>query len=476
MNVVTGSLRWRLLLIYLFLGTVIFCSAGVFVYSQVQTRLIGNRLAQTREIIYWSLTHTEPLESLKVDDINQAAAQLSVTPAPDFSFFLLATNGEFIRPLGQGNPQFMKAPMLPGEIFRIADTGETIQFISRAAGERFRTLTSIWPVFDASGALKGAIQSETLLDEADAALSTLKWTMLLGFLILLVAASSLWTILTKTVLRPLEDVARISRAISLGSLEHRVPLPRLRDEAYYTALAFNQMLDGLQSYIAREKETQLRTRQFFADASHELRSPLTVLKGYVDVLQRGAKNDPEALTNALEAMHTTIDKITRLTNDMLKLSRLDAGRELNAEMVDLNVICQSGIESAEVLTVGRQLDFKPGPRATIKGDTQLLEQVLWNLLGNSIHHTSLNGKITVSTDCREGYVHLTVQDDGEGIPAEHLARIFDRFYRVDPTRPGGSGLGLSIVKAIVEAHGGEIKVQSTPGYGATFTITFPLAL
>lgn len=442
----------------------------------MQSRLIANRLAQTREIISWALTSAEPLGSLRVNDINHVTESLSVTPTPDFSFFLLDIDGKLVRPLGQGKPRFMKIPLSLTDLSHIAATGEAVKFISKATGDKYRTLSSIWPVFDDSGSLIGVVQSEVRLDEADIALSRLTGALILGFSLLFVASTGLWFFLTRAVLRPLEDVARVSGAINAGNLEHRIPVPRMRDEAYLTAVAFNQMLDSLQAYISREKETKLKTQQFLANASHELRTPLTVLRGYVDVLRRGVKDDPKALQNALEVMHTTLEKMTRLTNDLLSLSQLDLGRELNIEVVELNSLCRSTIETAQVIAKGRQLEFQPGPTANIRGDTDLLERVLWNLLDNSVRHTTPNGKIVVSVSCQGQHAHVTVQDDGEGIHAEHLPRIFDRFYRVDPTHPGGSGLGLAIVKAIVEAHQGEITVQSTPGYGTTFTIIFPLAV
>lgn len=476
MKALTGSLRWRLYLVYLLLAVAIFSIAGILVYTQVENRLIFNRLAQTRELVYWALNNTESLGSLRVNDINQVVESLSVTPSPDFSFFLLDVDGELVRFLGQGKPRFIKIPLSPTEFSHIVAVGETAGFVTLATGDQYRTLISIWPILETDGSFQGAIQIEVRLDEADIALSKLRWTLMLGFSLLLVAASGLWLFLTRAVLRPLEDVARVSAAINAGSLEHRVPVPRIRDETYYTAVAFNQMLDSLQAHVSREKEVKSKMQRFLADASHELRTPLTVLRGYVDVLRRGVKDDPKALQNALEAMNTTLGKMTRLTNDLLSLSQLDLGRDLNIEVVELNSLCRSTIETARVIAKGRQLEFQPGPAANIRGDTHLLEQVLWNLLDNSVRHTTPNGKIVVGVSCRDRHAYITFQDDGEGISAEHLPRIFGRFYRVDPTRPGGSGLGLAIVKAIVEAHQGEITVQSTPGYGTTFTISLPLAV
>ena len=476
MKALPGSLRWRLYLSHVLLLVVILGIAGALVYSQVQNRLINNRLAQIRETVSWALASAEPLGSIEVHDINQVIDSLSESPTPDFSFFLLDSNGELVRPLGQGKPRFIEIPVSLADLSYTTAANQTIEHISKATGDQYRTLISIWPVFDSSGSLLGAVQSEVRLDEADIAVSQLVDGLVLGFSLIFVAASGLWFFLTKAVLGPLEDLARVSGTVSASSLESRVPVPRIRDEAYRTAVAFNHMLDSLQAYISREKETKLKTQQFLADASHELRTPLTVLRGYLDVLRRGAKDDPKALQNSLETMHTTVDKMIRLTNDLLDLSRLDLGRELNIEVVELNSLCRSTIEAAYVMAKGRQLDFWPGPTAEIRGDARLLEQVLWNLLDNAIRHTAPKGKIVVGISRQDRHAYMTVQDDGEGISPEHLPRIFDRFYRVDPTRPGGAGLGLAIVKAIIEAHNGEIALQSTPGSGTTVTIVFPLSI
>jgi len=476
MKALTGSLRWRLYLLFVLLLVAILGIAGVLVYSQVQDRLIGNRLAQIRETVSWALTSAEPLGSIEVHDINQVIESLSESPSPDFSFFLLDSNGELVGPLGQGKPRFIKIPVSPADLSYATAANQTIEHISKVSGDQYRTLTSIWPVFDSNGSLLGAVQSEVRLDEADITLSQLVNAFILGFSLIFVAASGLWFFLTKAVLRPLEDLAQVSGAVSGSNLESRVPLPRIRDEAYKTAVAFNSMLDSLQAYISRERETKLKTQRFLTDASHELRTPLTVLRGYLDVLRRGVKDDPKALENALETMHTTVDKMIRLTNDLLDLSRLDLGRELNIEVVELNSLCQSTVEAAHVMVKGRQLDFRPGPTAEIRGDTQLLEQVFWNLLDNAIRHTATNGKIVVGVNRQGQHAYITVRDDGEGISPEHLPRIFDRFYRADPTRPGGAGLGLAIVKTIIEAHNGEVTLQSTPGSGTTVTIVFPLSI
>jgi signal transduction histidine kinase len=472
---ITGSIRWRLFIVYFSLTLIILFSAGTLVYFQVQNSMINNRWSQTDELVSWALTHTEPQNSLRVDDINQIAMKLSITPGPDFSFFLLDTNGELVQPLGQGNPKYEKVTFSADQLSRAAQLNQSIKLINKPAGYPFRILTIIWPVYNSSGSFIGVIQSEIRLDEADEALFTMKWMLISGFVVLLLITSGLWFIMTRMVIRPMVNMARISRIVSEGDFNHRITLPRAKDEAYYTISAFNKMLDSVQASISREKEIQVKTRQFLADASHELRSPVTVVKGFVDVLQRGAKNDPKELQHALEIMSISLNKITRLISDMLKLSQLEAVTELNLVEVDLNALCQSIVETAQIIAEDKQLELSKGPPVIIRGDERLLEQALWNLLENSIRYTASGGKIIIRVNGSEGKAVITVQDNGEGIPAEHLSRLFERFYRVDKVNPASTGLGLAITRAIVVTHGGKIAVESAPGCGTTFTLVFPLA-
>jgi two-component system, OmpR family, sensor kinase len=474
-KVLTGSMRWRLFFLYLLLTLIILFSAGSLVYFQVQNHMINNRLSQTDELVSWALTHSEPQDSLRADDINQVAMKLAVTPGPDFSFFLLDINGLLIQPLGQGNPKFEKVSFTSAELSHLAKANESVKIINKPEGYDYRIMTIIWPVYNSSGTFIGAIQSEIRLDEADEALSKLRWLLILGFVFLLFATSGLWLIMTRVVIRPLVDMANFSKIVSEGDFNHRATPPKSKDEAFYTILAFNKMLDNIQASISREKEIQLKTRQFLADASHELRSPLTVLKGFVDVLKRGAKDDPKVLQHSLEMMSISLGKMTHLINDMLKLSQLEAETELNMTVVDLNTICLSTVEAARIIGEDRQVEFVSGPQANISGDARLLEQALWNLLENSIRHTASKGKIIVEIRRNGGQAIIKVQDNGEGIAAEHLPKLFERFYRVDKANPVSTGLGLAITRAIIVKHGGKITVQSTTGLGTTFTLSFPLA-
>jgi two-component system OmpR family sensor kinase len=332
----------------------------------------------------------------------------------------------------------------------------------------------IFPVHDSAGSLKGVIQTEARLDEADSALSRLRLILLSGLGGSFLVACVLWFVFMKAVLHPLEEMARISRAVAEGDFSQRLTTSRRKDELQETAQTFNQMLNSVETHIANEKENQERMKRFFADVAHEFRSPLTVLTGYTDVLLRGSKDDQSALESSLEAMRSTLKRLTRLTNDLLTLSRLGAGIGLSTEDVDVNSLCQEVCEIARAVAESTEITFQPGPPVTTRGDTELLRRVLWNLLDNAIRHSPPNGRIAITVDGEQGQCSITVQDYGEGIPPEHLPHVFDRFYRVRQSHPGGTGLGLAIAKAIVEAHRGQIAIESVVGSGTTVTIVLPI--
>jgi len=474
LNRLFGSLRWRLFSIYVLLVLVILVSAGLLVYSQIENHMINNRFKQTDELVSWALTHSEPQGSLETDELEQVAEKLSYTPGPDFSFFLLDADGELIRSLGQGNPPYIKLISSPRDLLETDNDTQPATVINRLEGSPNRILTIVWPVRNSSGSGIGFIQGEVRLDEADRALADMRVTLIGGFTLLLLVSSGLLLVMTGAVVSPLVNMAAVSRSVSAGKYDQRIAIPRTRDESYYSITAFNKMLDSIQQNLIREKEIQLNTRQFLADASHELRSPITVIKGFVDVLQRGAKNDPRELSRALEMINLSLGKTTRLINDMLKLSQLDSIDSLNMVKLDLNSVCFSIVSEARIVSEEKSIEFIKGPEVIITGDQHSLEQALWNLLDNSIKCTGPGGEIVVAVDRKDSKAILTVKDNGEGIAAEHLPKIFERFYRVNKNS-SGTGLGLSIVKTIVLKHGGSIFVESEPGSGTIFTLTFPLA-
>jgi two-component system OmpR family sensor kinase len=217
-------------------------------------------------------------------------------------------------------------------------------------------------------------------------------------------------------------------------------------------------------------------RRFVADASHELRTPLTTIRGFAELYRQGAMTDTETLMSRIEG---EASRMGLLVEDLLMLARLDAQRPLETRPVDLLSVASDAVHGARAVAPDRSiaLDILPGPGTPeVIGDEARLRQVLGNLLANAVKHTPATADVTVRLSTTEHSVVLEVADTGPGLSEQDAARVFERFYRTDASRTresGGSGLGLSIVAALVVAHRGSVTVDSRPGEGATFRVELP---
>jgi signal transduction histidine kinase len=278
-------------------------------------------------------------------------------------------------------------------------------------------------------------------------------------------------------LRSLENAAR---KVGGGDLTARAREDG-GDEVAAVAQTFNQMTHDLQQRAAQLQAADRTRRLLLADVSHELMTPLTAMRGYLETLSLHAQSlTPETRERYLAIIRDETARVEHIVGDLLDLSRLEGGGEtFDAQDVPLEdlfgrVAARHGRAAEEK---GVEIATSIGPGAEIvSGDPLRLEQALQNLAANALRHTPKGGRVELKAAIDNGAVVLTVSDTGSGIATEHLPYVFDRFYKVDPSRAGqaaGSGLGLSIVKAIVERHGGTVTASSRPGGGTTFTVKFP---
>jgi two-component system OmpR family sensor kinase len=297
----------------------------------------------------------------------------------------------------------------------------------------------------------------------------------------------------RTSLRPLEEVETAAAEIAAGDLSRRVPESDPRTEVGRLSGAFNGMVDQIEAaFRAREASesaavaSEDRMRRFVADASHELRTPLTSIRGFAELYRQGAVREPAELDRMMRRVEDEAARMGLLVEDLLLLARLDQARPLRAEPVDLLDVVTDAAHDARVLAPDRQvdLDVRGDQAPVVLGDDARLRQVVTNLVTNALTHTPAGTPVavtleTVAGDDPEGpgRVRVGVHDQGPGLTAEERDRVFERFYRADPSRTraaGGSGLGLSIVAALVAAHGGRVTVESEPGRGSTFFVDLPL--
>lgn len=282
-------------------------------------------------------------------------------------------------------------------------------------------------------------------------------------------------LLVNQALSPVDRITNTAELIAQGDLTERVPTPAKMDEIGRLAATFNHMISRLQAAFERQK-------QFTSDASHELRTPLAVMRGDIEITLR-RERPPEEYQRVLTSNLEEIIRLTRLIEDLLMLARADSGRvELRCEPVDLNQLCQQMAEYITPLAMQREQTLtydSPGQTITINADLQRIKQMLLNLLDNAIKYTDLGGKITLSLQANDKQAVITLTDTGRGIPTEDLPHIFERFFRrsakTSDRSASGFGLGLSIVKWIVDSHIGKIEATSAAGQGTIFVVKFPLA-
>ena len=288
-------------------------------------------------------------------------------------------------------------------------------------------------------------------------------------------AAGAWLII-KHDLRPLEDMAVTADAIAAGDLSLRVEPAEPRTEVGRLGLSLNTMLSRIEVAFAERAATEDKLRRFLADASHELRTPLTSIRGYSEMFER-AKDDPEDLELAMRRIEEESRRMGVMVEELLVLARLGEGREPERLPVDLACVVADAVSDARAAAPDRDIELESVETADVLGDDHQLRQVVANLIGNALRHTPGEARVRVRLDAGEGHATLAVTDDGPGLAPDDAARVFEPFYRADESRAretGGAGLGLAIVAAIVEAHGGDVRLDTAPGAGAAFTVTLPL--
>lgn len=329
-----------------------------------------------------------------------------------------------------------------------------------------------------------AVLAAPLTGVDDAIAVLVRNLVIVGGLVLAAMIAAGWVLIRRE-LRPLEGIAATATRISAGELSERVAVTDPRTEVGRVGAAFNGMLDQIQAAFERQRaaleakeRSEQRLRQFVADASHELRTPLTTVRGYADLYRAGGLDDPAELDRAMHRIDSESRRMAVLTQDLLLLARLDQGRPLRHEPVDLTRIVSEAAADFRAMEPGRATRVEVGAGITVVGDEDRLRQVIANLLANVRVHTPPTVPVEISLAADATTAIMRVVDHGPGIDPDHAEMIFDRFYRADPARSrdkGGSGLGLAIAGSVLAEQGGAIWYAPTDGGGATFTVTLPIA-
>ena len=457
-------IRARLTIWYVALLGVILTAIGAFVVIRLHADLIGGvdqgldaRVAQ----ISLGFQGGGEGEFQDVSDASLVGLHQSESAAQ-----LLGTDGTVLESTGDPIAQ---RPLLSAEDLARVAGGERVResLVTGADGESFRILALRLPPREGGDVIVVA----TSLDEVDASVHRLLVLLLIAGPAALAAAGAGGWFLARTALAPVASMTREASEIGMARLDERIEVPRTTDELSRLATTLNAMLDRLQRGVDEK-------RRFVADASHDLRTPLAVMRSELDVSLRSPDLTPGA-QEALSSAREEVERMTRIVDNLLILARIDeGGLELLREPVDLRALVDGVADSMSSLAAERGLDVEvEGEAGEVSVDGMRVEQVVTNLLSNAVRYADAGSGVGVSVWRTPTEAGVTVRDHGPGVPKELLPKIFERFVKADAPRSdsgGGSGLGLAICREIVEAHGGRVWVDSTLGNGSEFSFAIPV--
>jgi heavy metal sensor kinase len=453
------SIRGRLFVWFLGCTSVLLISGGIYLYYEVKEIVLSSvdRTLHSKEQLITGLLHEEH---------GEVEFELSEIILGEYS---IPRSGHYYKVMMDGGI-LAASPSLVDDYFDLASgtlesydslRNENIYTSTGPDKEPIRTLRHRFKSFNRSFDIFVAES----ISESVGIMDTFR-----KFLILLIPVSigavclvGLW--ITNHSLNPVEEFSATIKTITHKNLNERIHAET--EELAGLADSFNQMLTQLQKSFEAD-------RRLISDASHELKTPVSVIKAHCDVLLRKDRT-PEEYKEALETIKTVSENMGRLIKDLLSLARLDSGvlTPVNFKDISLNECIQKAVDLAGPLAGKRSVTIKTGLAGGIRvqGDEARLTETFLNLVENAVNYNRENGIVEISAVIKDGKVHVSVSDTGVGIRKEDIERIFERFYRADTARnTEGTGLGLSIVKAVVESHGGNIKVESELGKGSVFTI------
>ncbi len=467
----TRSIRFRLIAWYAGLLALVFICLGGLMYAGLKSYLEHSlSVAQVKRA-------QQIAETLlaKVGKTGEAHVVSEID-----SWFAPETNDRFIRiTRNDGAASVLYVSKSPNDLSFDAsrvppqqETGGEISWREEKLADNKELLIATFPCVSDDGR-HFLVEVGASIAPIQAVLRRLIELLALALAVMVLVATSGGYFLIRRALAPVDRIASSAEQITLHNLRERLPIAETGDELQRLSVSLNHM-------IARLEDAFQHNRRFIADASHELRTPLTIMRGELETIVEETQLTPDVQRTAASVLEE-VERLARIVEGLFAVSRLDAG-EAQKECVqfDLADLATSTAEQMCLLAEDKGISVScqaPG-EVTVEGDRARMKQVVVNLLDNAIKYTSNGGKIRLSVVARGGKAVLEVEDNGIGIPADAQAHIFERFFRVDKARSremGGAGLGLSIVKSICTAHGGQVDFQSTENVGSRFKVELPLA-
>jgi two-component system, OmpR family, heavy metal sensor histidine kinase CusS len=460
------SIRWKLTLWYGLVLAIVLVVFGGAVYVAMRHELLartdvalGGELDEISEDVQAANDWTRLSEQLKRRFGRHEMYEFQVS----------SVSGEPFFQSDRLKPRRFSVPQVPSSL-------KHLDFESVALGTENVTLDSLGHLRLMSGLVSGpdgpmVVQSATSLASIDLELAQLLTVLLISGPLALVCALGGGYLLARKALAPVDRMVHTADQITGRRLDRRIDVTNADDELGRLARTLNGM-------IARLERSFEEVRRFTADAAHELRTPIAVLRNEAEVALRKPR-EPEQYRRVLEDQLEELERLSRLAERLLFLCREDAGLvPMSRELVRLDEVVEDVAEHMRVVAEEKRVGLETDGVVPchINGDEDQLRRLLFNLLDNAIKFTPATGTVTVESACVDAKVRIVVTDSGIGIPPEHLPHVFKRFYRVDPARGpevGGTGLGLAIARSIAEAHGGSIEMESTVGEGTRAILTLP---
>ena len=480
------SLRNRLTAGVLVLSAIGFIGAGLvaqnslhgYLMGQIDDQLVGVVGGTSARLNQAGIANDDEVNPNNDDGVSRTpkrAGSAAVTPLnripTSTSVTLLDRNGAFVGGIGGDLNANRISDFIVGWTPKMVSGVGDRPFILETPGADFRVVAQVLP--SSTGSVIVA-QSLSDFDSTMHKINRIFW--FIGLIVLLLIGIAARQVI-KLSMKPLEDVEATAEKIAAGDLSARLENFEPDTEVGRLSTSLNTMLERIEESFTVRTEIENKLRRFVADASHELRTPLTSIRGFAELHRQGAVPDGEKTKELLGRIEKESVRMGTLVEDLLLLARLDQSRAIESKPVDLAHVIEEVVASASAAGPEHPITVEMPKELFILGDSGRIYQVMTNLLANARVHTPANTKIHVLARQEEDGAYISVADNGPGLSEQDQKRIFERFFRADPSRQRtsqeGSGLGLSIVDSVMQAHGGKVGVTSKPGQGTTFTLFFP---
>ncbi|PJI09313.1 MULTISPECIES: sensor histidine kinase [Clostridium] len=469
------SLKWQLLR-RLFLLLIIF----LILLEVFQFFFLKQYLCKSQEMLMESriniVSHT--LQNIKSEDSlkKNAAYIVKNTLYMKLTTTIIDKNGKVILSGNRAKANVSNPELSPAEYRAIMHRKGNLEGYTIIKDKNDFCNLTIWRKIGGinSNSPSGLIQLSTPFHSTKEIVYRQLYIYIVASIMILILAILIGGMVINHTLNPLFTITSIVKNITAGDLNKRLPTNNNQVEIDQLSTAFNEMLSSIETSFKNEKALKKKMQQFISDASHELRTPLTSIRGFVEVLLLGSYKDEKKLKIALNSILSESERLSELVNNLLTLTRLDRDVHVEFSKQNMKDIIEEIYPGLKILAAKRKVNINLNGDSYFLGNKNQIKQVIFNIVQNSINHTdNENGVITLSLSSEKNSIILKLQDNGSGIPKEDLDHIFDRFFRSEHHRSrksGGYGLGLSIVKSIIENHNGKISAESEVNHGTSFYI------